>query len=137
MLGIRIKDSKRDLGAILPVIGGVLTSQWICRDLDYTMMKDDRLYEILNVRQKFSGTEFLQFADKVRQVIDGRFEARTKGPSKNLWLVIIVFDSSWVDVWTTKPDVLERLRARFKKIDDLSSEVMKVSLELVQGKRRG
>jgi hypothetical protein len=144
MLGIRIKDSRDDeprlidLSDILPLIRErVITSQWICRDLDYTAMKDGRLSEILEARQKFSGTEFLQFAAKVCQIIDGRFEARTEGPSKNLWLVIVIFDSSWVDVWSSKMEVIERLKEQFKQINDLSPEDMKSSFELAQRKHGG
>ena len=146
MFGIRIKDSKLidevsiliDLSDILLVIGEpVLNSRWICRDLDYTLMKEGRLYEIRESRRRFSGAEFRHFAHRIRQVIDGRFEARTEGPAKKIWLVLVVFDSSWIDVWSTKQEVLEKLRARFKKINDLSPEVMKASLEQAQRKHRG
>lgn len=128
MFGIKIKDSKQvnggncliDLRDVLAAIGEkVLTSSWICRDLDYSTMRDGELYEICEDRRKAQGAEMIQFANTIHQVFDGRFEARTEGPSKRLWLIIVVFDSSWVEVWSSKRELLEGLKARFKKVSDM------------------
>jgi hypothetical protein len=123
MFGIKIRDSNPHydrLRDVLAAIGEkVLTSSWICRDLDYSIRKDGELWEIREDRRRLSGAEMMRFTDSVHQFFDGRFEARTEGPSKKLWLVIVVFDSSWIEVWTLNKKLLEKLKARFKKVSDM------------------
>ncbi len=128
MLGIKIKDGKQvnggscliDLRDVLAAIGEkVLTSRWICRDLDYSIMRDGELYEICEQRRRLSGTEMMEFTKTIHQFFDGRFEARRDGPSKKLWLIIVVFDSSWIEVWSLNKEVIEGLKARFQKVTDM------------------
>src|SRR2546423_7600508 len=100
MLGIKIKDSKKndgggshlsfDLRDILEAIGEpVSSSTWICLDVEYTTMREGKFYEIFLDRRKLSGAEMLYLVADIRQTIDGRFEARSAGPAKKLWLIII------------------------------------------------
>jgi hypothetical protein len=128
MLGIKIKDSRQlngghcliDLRDVLTVIGEpVVSSQWICRDLEYIAMRDGDLSEIHESRRKLSGAEMIEFADSIHQTIYGLFEARGAGPTKKLWLKIVVFDSSWVEVWSSKREMIEGLKGYFKKVSDL------------------
>ena len=130
MFGIKIKDSKRsgggssflsfDLRDILAAVGEpVFASRWRCRDLCYTAVRDGRFDEFREARRKFTGEEMVQFAGSIHQTIDGRFEARGGGAAKRPWLVILAVDSSWFEVWSSKREVLERVRARFEKVSDL------------------
>lgn len=126
MLGIKIQDSSAghldfDLRDILLVIGdSVGTSEWRCRDLWYTAAKDGKFGEFRERRRRFSGKEINEFAAEVHQTIDGRFVAKSTG-GKRPWLVILAVDSSWFEVWSSKPKVLENLQGRFTKVSALLS----------------
>jgi hypothetical protein len=128
MFGIKINDTKEsnvstvliDLRDILMVIGEtVVSSQWICRDIEYTAMRDEELFVLSEDRKKLSGAEMLQFADNTHQIIDGRFEASSGGSAKQLWLIILAIDSSYFEVWSSKHEVIEKLKGYIKKISDL------------------
>jgi hypothetical protein len=91
MLGIKIKDKRLsnsfDLRDILAVIGEpVNESRWSCYDLCYTANKDGRAREICEERLKLSGKELTSLASEIHQTIDGRFEAKSEVPAKNLGL---------------------------------------------------
>lgn len=129
-IGIKIEDKKVeatsgnylsfDLRHILNAIGEpVLYSQWDCLDLWYTASRDGELYEFQETRRKLSGQEMIQLAESIHQTIDGRFEARSDGATKRLWLVILAVDSSWYEVWSSKREVIERIRICFEQVSDL------------------
>ncbi|SRR5258705_2405180 len=130
MLGIKIKDSKTsgggcsflsfDLRDILSAIGDPASvSHWSCRDLCYTGKKGENFTEIREARRRLSGEEMMRFASEIHQTIDGRFEARNGGGARRPWLIILAVDSSWFEVWSSKREVLERVRTRFEKVTDL------------------
>lgn len=126
MLGIKIQDSAAghlgfDLRDILLVIGdSVRASQWRCSDLWYLEERDGQVGELRERRRRFSGEEIIEFAAGVRQTIDGRFVAKsTEG--KRPWLIILAVDSSWWEVWSSKPKVLENLKSAFTKVSALES----------------
>ena len=132
MVGIKIQDSTYspsggrilsfDLRDILAVVGDpVLASRWRCYDLCYTTVDDNEIGEVRGQRRKLSGEELIQYAASVQQTINGRFEARGGGAAKRAWLIIEAVDSSWFEVWSSKPEVLERLKARFQQVIDISS----------------
>ena len=131
MTGIKIQDSisspsggsflSFDLRDILAVVGeAARASRWRCRDLCYTEVRDGGIGEFREDRRKFSGEELIRFAAKVHQTIDGRFEARSGGAAKHPWLIISAVDSSWFEVWSSKLEVLESLKARFQQVSDIS-----------------
>ena len=130
MFGIKIKDTKTsgaggsslsfDLRDILTAVGEpVLSSSWRCRDLCYTAVRDGKFDEFREARRRLTGEEMIQFADGIHQTIDGRFEAHSEGVAKRPWLVILAVDSSWFEVWSSKHEILKRVRARFEQVSDL------------------
>jgi hypothetical protein len=132
MLGIKIQDKKLsnnggsflsfDLKDIFAVIGEpVRHSQWRCYDLCYTAKKEDTFNEFRETRFKLSGEEVINFASRIHQTIDGRFEATSKGAAKNPWLIIVAFDSSWFEIWSSQPKIIERLKQHFEKVCDITS----------------
>jgi hypothetical protein len=129
MLGIKIQDKRQsngisflsfDLRDIIAVIGEpVLSSRWLCYDLCYTANRNGRSVEIREERLKISGEELIHLASSIHQTIDGRFEAKSGGAAKMPWLIIIAFDSSWFEVWTSKPQVIEKLKEHFQMVNDI------------------
>lgn len=138
MLGIKIQDKMLlnsggsflsfDLRDILAVIGEpVNESRWRCYDLCYTANKDGRVREIREERLKLSGKELTSLAFEIHQTIDGRFEAKSEGAAKKPWLVIVAFDSSWFEVWSSKDWVIEKLKGHFKMVSNIPLSSIKVS----------
>jgi len=130
MLGIKIQDKRLsksggsllsfDLRDILAVIGEpVNKSRWRCIDLWYTANRNGRLSEIREARLKLSGEELTQLASDIHQTIDGRFEAKSDGATKKPWLIIVAFDSSWFEVWSSKPWAIEKLKKHFQMVSDI------------------
>jgi hypothetical protein len=129
MPSIRIQDKiQRASGSFLDVylkdilsaIGEpVLTSRWVCRDLWCVRSRDGVPQELREKRLKFSGEEIMLFASNAGQVIDGRFEARGQGAAKRPWLIIVAFDSTFYDVWSSKPNVIERIKERYNDVSDI------------------
>jgi hypothetical protein len=75
--------------------------------------------EFYEGRRELTGEEMRRFAGTVLQTIDGHFEAHSGGAAKRPWLIILAVDSSWFEVWSSKPAVLEGVRARFKHVSDI------------------
>ncbi len=130
MQGIKIKDKRQsnngsfldfDLKDILAELQeSVLESNWVCRDLLCTAIRNEKFISIQEERLKFSGEELIKFANSIHQTIEGRFEAKTGGAAKRPWLIIIAFDSSWFEVWTSKSWVIKKLKERFENVSDIS-----------------
>ena len=128
MFGIKIQDTRPGggwlsfgLADVVKVIGEpALCSEWRCLNLRYIAAKDEICDEFFEKRRKFSGQEFVDFAARVGQVIDGEFIAKKHGSNK-AWLIIKVVDSGWFEVWSSKPKVLEEMKRRFVKVSMLSS----------------
>ena len=133
MPSIRIQNKiQRRSGSILDVqqkdilsaIGEpVLTSRWVSRDLWCVRLRNDTPQELQEKRLKFSGEEIMRFASNAGQVIDGWFEARGQGTAKRPWLIIVAFDSTFYDVWTSKTKVIERIKERYTDVSDIPSIV--------------
>jgi hypothetical protein len=132
MYGIKIQDSRKSIGGgnvlnidlrdILAVIGeSARKARWRGKDIWCTASRDGEAVSIREERRDFSGEEFFQFASSVHQTIDGIFEIRREGAAKKSWLKIVAFDSSWFEVWSSKPEVIEKLRNHFDKVTDISN----------------
>src|SRR5215204_3966837 len=116
-LDVHLKD-------ILSAIGEpVLTSRWVGRDLWCVRKRDGVPEELRLDRLKFTGKEILEWSSKVGQIIDGRFEARGQGAAKRPWLIIVAFDSSFYDVWSSKPNAIERIKERYNNVSDIPNIV--------------
>jgi hypothetical protein len=110
-----------DLRDILAVIGEpVRKSRWRCYDLWFTAKRNEKFSEFRESRLKLTGDELMQFAFEIHQTIDGRFEATGEGAAKKPWLVIKAVDSSWFEVWTSKPKIIEKLKERFQIVNEIS-----------------
>ena len=134
MQGVKIRDIRKsssgctvlgfDLRDILDVIGEpARAARWRCRDLWCTASIDGEAVSIEEKKLDFTGEEFIEFASSIHQTIDGRFEVRREGAAKKPWLLIVAFDSSWFEVWTTKPTIIEKLKNRFQDVSDITSGV--------------
>jgi hypothetical protein len=109
---------------ILTVIGEpVKQSKWYCYELHYTARKEGVFNEFHEPRLKFSGDELIGFASEIHQTIDGRFVAKGEGVAKKPWLVIIADDSSWFEVWSSKPKIIEQIKQHFQVVSDLPKEL--------------
>ena len=128
MFGVKIQDTRPGggwlsfgLADVLKVIGEpALSSQWRCVNMRYIGPKDDTWYELHEKRRRFAGQEFFDFVARIGQVIDGEFIAKKDGSNK-AWLIIKAVDSGWLEVWSSKPEVLEEMKRRFVKVTSLSS----------------
>ena len=131
MAAIRIKNKKRsdgkperrfDLKDILSTVGErVIESRWRCRDLWVLANFDEHPDSYRISRLKISGDELMKMASKIYQTIDGRFEARGEGAAKNPWLIIVAFDSSWFEVWSSKSWVIEKIKTNFQDTTDITN----------------
>ena len=142
MQSIRIADKKERGGGrfldvqlkdILAAIGdGVADSRWTGRELWCVRRRaDGEGEELREKRLKFSGAEILKFAERAGLIIDGRFEARGQGAAKRPWLIIVAFDSSFFDVWSSKPRVIEQLKARFNDVTEIAEITPHLKLHYV------
>ena len=136
MFGIKIQDSipgggwlSFGLSDILDVIGEpALSSEWRCLNLCYITMRDGTFHECRERHRKLSGKEFIAFAANVHQTIDGEFIGKTSGSNK-AWLIIKAVDSSWFEVWSSKPKVLDELKGRFATVSSIPNSDVEQALE--------
>jgi hypothetical protein len=125
MQGLIIKDSEDgfltfDLKEIFSAIGEpVVTSTWRCRSVECVGENADRLQELAAEDQSVSGQELVDIVSGVFQTIDGEFEAYREGKKKP-WLVVNAVDSSWFEVLTLDPFVLEKVKQSFREVSLLS-----------------
>jgi len=128
MQGIKINDSIRrergsflsfDLKDILTAVGdSVLSSKWLCRDVECTGENAGRLHDISDEGRNISGGELMQVVSGIHQIIDGEFEAYD-GEADKPWLVVSAVDSSWFEVWSSDTEILERVKNNFRDVSDL------------------
>jgi hypothetical protein len=131
MLGIKIQDKRQssngrflsfDLRDILAVIGEpVKQSKWLCYNLCYTAKRNGMFNEFRESRLKLSGGELIELASEIHQTIDGRFEAKTEGATKKPYLVIVAFDSSWFEVYSSKSGIIDKLKNHFQMVSDITT----------------
>ena len=63
-----------------------------------------------------SGEHLNRMSHNLVQVIDGEFPAFENDNSP--WLIIRAVDSSFYEVFSTEPAILDRIRASFRKVSD-------------------
>jgi len=126
--GIIIKDGivpggggglEFDLSDVLATLGERVTrSRWRARGLWYLSSDElgvDQL-ERLSAGATLDGHELLESLPRVRQVIDGEFEAR-EADSQRPWVIVRAVDSAWWEVLSDDPAVLAAIRARFRALE--------------------
>jgi hypothetical protein len=110
-----------DLAQVLAILGPrTARSSWSYRDLWFVTHDEQDLPELeqeSDATQRLSGQELLAAADRILQVIDGEFAAFDRDESTP-WVVVRAVDSSFWEVESADPHVLEAVRAGFKDVED-------------------
>lgn len=135
IFGIKIQDTRPGggwlcfgLSDILDVIGEpALSSEWRCLNLWCIATRDETVYEFRERRLRFTGKELFEFAARVQQTIEGEFIAKKQGSNK-AWLIIKAVDSSWFEVWSSKPKLLEEFKSRFTKVSSIPNAGLEQAL---------
>jgi len=124
MKGLTIRSSggspNFDLVDILAAIGDdAATSLWTCRNVECSGGEAAAaLHRASDCGDVLLGSALLEIARDVDQTIDGEFSGARYGEDEP-WLRIRAVDGSAFDVESTRPSVLERVRARFEIVEDL------------------
>jgi hypothetical protein len=110
-----------DLAEVLAALGDrVATSRWRGRGLFYVSRdeQDIESLERLGVGEDISGVDLLAALPRLLQVIDGEFEA-TSAAGEVPWVIVRAVDSSWWEIRSEEPRILEALRASFRVVENL------------------
>jgi hypothetical protein len=136
MQGLKIKDLRRtehggylsfDLKEIFSAIGApVLISTWRCHNVECIGENAPRLHELSERGQCVSGEELVEIVAGIFQTIDGEFAAHRDGKDEP-WFVVNAVDSSWFEVLSLDPAVLETIRSGFKDVSELPPQPNKAS----------
>ena len=131
MHGVIIRDSSGntlnfDLKDIVAVLGErTINSYWLCSgDFEYTSEADIPIEALDNAYdrgERIKGSEFINIIKRLIQVIDGTFEAFEIN-KKQPWVIIRAIDSSWWEVFSNEPVILDNIRARFNFIEEIESK---------------
>jgi hypothetical protein len=84
--------------------------------LDVTGESAVELEELAQSGERINGHRFAKLAERVRQVIWGKFTGYEDPSSQNLWIVIVGYDSAWFEVRSTDEAALSRLEAAFRDV---------------------
>ena len=128
MRGVQIRDMHErgflavDLQHILDLFGArTIQSLWRASEVWATGQETGEAaqeLEALADGQPFIAGEHLsRLAHRIVQVIDGEFSAFERS-SDSPWIIIRAVDSSFYEVFSTEPAVLDRVRASFRKVSD-------------------
>ena len=134
MRGVIIRDGTEpggrggldfDLAEVLQALGErVTTSWWRGRGLWYICRDDADIEPLQRVAAGalVAGYELVSILPRLLQVIDGEFEGIV-AEGELPWVVVRAVDSSWWEVLSDKPEVLEAVRASFRSVEDLPNPV--------------
>ena len=78
------------------------------------------LKQLADGRTFIAGEHLSRIAHSLVQVIDGELSAFERG-SDSPWLIVRAVDSSFYEVFSTEPTVLDRVRTAFQKVSDCDS----------------
>jgi hypothetical protein len=130
MRGVIIRDGTEpgargglefDLAEVLQALGErVDASRWRGRGLSYVSRDDEDIepLERLGTGGLVAGRELMAILPRLFQVIDGEFEG-ILAEGVLPWVVVRAVDSSWWEVLSDMPEVLEAVRASFRVVEDL------------------
>ncbi len=122
MRGITILDRGFDLRDILSVLGDdVERSVWTAMGVE--CLGEDAaaaLERASDGGEVLPGSRLRELACDDVQIVDGEFSGRLPD-QEAAWIVIRAVDSSAFDVETDREDVLEALRSRFERVEDLQT----------------
>jgi hypothetical protein len=113
-------DLDEILGALRPLI---VDSMWRCRDLWFTSQDELDVPELERKSESdlgviLSNEALADIAPRLLQVIDGEFAA-TRPDEARPWLIVRAVDSSWWEIFSEEPDVLDAIRARFTDLTEV------------------
>lgn len=112
-----------DLVEVLAALGPrVASSTWSYRDLWFVTHDEKDVPELdqeNHANRLLSGQELLAAAARILQVIDAEFAAFDLD-SIEPWVIVRAVDSSFWEVESDDPDVLDAVRASFKNVEDES-----------------
>jgi len=128
MRGFRIHDMQErgflavDLKHVLDLFGErTIQSRWRASEVWATGQETAeaaRELEALADGQTFiTGEHLSRLAHRLIQVIDGEFSAFERS-SDSPWIIIRAVDSSFYEVFSTEPAVLDTIRSSFQKVSD-------------------
>jgi hypothetical protein len=127
MRGIIISDLQDgvlafDLVDILRLLGPEgLQSNWIVRrGVEAIGDAADRLEKLSEENGRIAGTDLMEVASHIIQVIDGTFEGYRKG-AVTPWIIIRAVDSTSYDILSDDEEVLKAVKNRYKKVVDYPS----------------
>lgn len=125
---IWIQDSEHghlsfDIKDVLEVIGQhALEAFWTAgpveahnESLDAFGTNEAHLETLARSGRRVSGYELRQIAEGIRQTIWGQFNGYENETAVTPWIIVIAVDSTWFEVHSTDPAVLNSLKATFKQ----------------------
>jgi hypothetical protein len=110
-----------DLAEVLRALGERVTrSRWRGRGLWYVSRDEEDIetLERLGAGELVAGHELVAILPRLMQVIDGEFEGIAAG-GELPWVVVRAVDSSWWEVLSDEPEVLEAIRLSFHAVEEL------------------
>jgi hypothetical protein len=128
MRGVQIRDMNEsghvlavDLQHILDLFGErTIQSRWRASEVWATGRETGEaaaeLERLADGQTFIPGEHLSRIAHDLVQVIDGEFTAFESSDSP--WIIIRAVDSSFYEVFSTEPAVLDRVRASFQKVSD-------------------
>jgi hypothetical protein len=127
MRGVQIRDMHErgflavDLHHILDLFGErAVQSRWRASEVWATGQETgeaaQELERLADGQTFIAGEHLSRIAHNLVQVIDGEFSAFDSSDSP--WVIVRAVDSSFYEVFSTEPAVLDRVRASFQKVSD-------------------
>ena len=111
-----------DLAQVLASLGPrARTSSWSCHDLWFVTCDEQDVPELeqeSDASQFLSGEDLLAATERLLQVIDGEFAA-FDGDESVPWVILRAVDSTFWEVESTEPGVLEAVSASFKDVEEI------------------
>ena len=127
MRGVRICDMHErgflavDLQHILDLFGErTIQSQWRASEVWETGEAGEELERLADAKTLIPGDRLSDLAHHLVQVIDGEFAGFESG-NDSPWIIIRAVDSTFYEVLSEEPAVLDRVRAAFQKVSDSES----------------
>jgi len=124
MRGVTIRDmveSRKflavDLRHILDLLGErAIQSRWRASEVWATGDASSKLEAAADGQAFITGEHLSRMAHNLAQVIDGEFLAFENSDSP--WIIIRAVDSSFYEVFSDEPAVLDRVRKSFQRVSD-------------------
>ena len=111
-----------DLVDILRLLEAELAStSWSVTAVEAVGAGAEELHRLDDARERIPGRRLLSWAARVGQVIEGDFSGYVSGRNSP-WVTVRAIDSSAHDVVTADDSVIERVRARFGSVREISAD---------------